>query len=126
MENTEELLLTVSKKQRRYRGEILHAPEHSSCMYVQIAPRDVGMFKFLLEAEDNLGYMSVVDRWKASLKVVFSPHQEKEMRAWLKAAAQTLRFREIWLTAKDKEYAKIKNKKLCQPKLELIVRHKQD
>ncbi len=124
MENACELRLVAPKKQRRYRGEILPAPERSTRLYVQIAPRDVGMFKFLLEAEDNLGYMSVVDRWQATLKVVFSPHQKKAMKLWLKAAAQTLRFREIWLT--DKECPKRENQKLNSLELKLIVRDKHD
>jgi len=91
------MLHLVPPKQRRFRfGRILPPPVSSTCMYVQIAPRDVAMFKFLLEAEDNLGYMSVVDRWSAALKVVFSPHQEREMRGWLKDAATKLDFKEIW------------------------------
>ena len=90
-------LSIVAPKKRRIRfGPVLPAPERSTCMYVQIAARDVAMFRFLLEAEDNLGYMSVVDRWSAALKVVFSPHQEKALRAWLKDAKTMLSFREIW------------------------------
>ncbi|MBQ4132700.1 MAG: DUF4911 domain-containing protein [Desulfovibrionaceae bacterium] len=97
MENAPELKLIAPKKRRMHFGRTLPPPENSACMYVQIAPHDVGMFRFLLEAEDNLGYMSVADRWSACLKVVFSPHQEKAMRAWLKAAAETIDFKEIWL-----------------------------
>ncbi len=91
------LRLVAPKKRGLRFGKVLPPPRCSACMYVRIAPHDVAMFKFLLEAEDNLGYMSVVDRWRAALKVVFSPHQEKEIRAWLKAARQALEFEEIWL-----------------------------
>ena len=92
----------IAPKKRRLRfGRVLPPPERSTCMYVQIAPRDVAMFRFLLEAEDNLGYMSVVDRWSAALKVIFSPHQEKELRAWLEDAKTRLSFKEIWPARKN-------------------------
>lgn len=95
MENRPVLNLVAPKKRRIHYGKALPPPPHSACIYVQLAPRDVGMFRFLLEAEDNLGYMSVVDRWSAALKVVFSPHQEQALRAWLAGISETLRFKEL-------------------------------
>ena len=64
----------------------------SERLYVQIDPARVHMFRFLLEAEDNLGYMTVVDRWRAVLQVTFAPGQEREMRACLAAIARTQPF----------------------------------
>ena len=89
--------ISVPKKRKPRLGPVLPPPEHSTCLYVQISPKDIAMFKFLLEAEDNLGYMSVVDRWSAALKVVYSPHQQKAMQAWLAHAAKAVQFKEIWL-----------------------------
>ena len=89
--------ISVPKKRKPRLGPVLPPPKHSTCLYVQISPKDIAMFKFLLEAEDNLGYMSVVDRWSAALKVVYSPHQQKAMQAWLASTAKALQFKEIWL-----------------------------
>lgn len=84
------------KKPRRGRKtKVLPPPGYSQCCYVRLDPKFVAMFKFLLEAEDNLGYVSVVDRWKAVLKVVFSPHQMAEMRTWLLGARGSLDFEVI-------------------------------
>ena len=58
----------------------LPAPEFSSCLYVRLHPADVAVFRYLLEAEDNLAYISTVDRWASVLRVVFSPHQNAALR----------------------------------------------
>lgn len=58
-------------------------PEWSDCLYLRLPREQVGLFRFLLEAEDNLAYMSVVDRYAAAVQVVFSPHQKKETAACL-------------------------------------------
>ncbi len=50
----------------------------SACTYIKIAPSQVGMFRFLLEAYDNLALFTVLDKFQAILKVFYSPHQEKE------------------------------------------------
>ena len=89
--------ISTQKKRKTRLGQVLPPPNYSACLYVQINPKDIAMFKFLLEAEDNLGYMSVVDRWSAALKVVYSPHQQKAIRAWLTDTAKALKFKEIWL-----------------------------
>lgn len=96
--------LDFKKPRRRRTTKILPPPQYSECCYVRLDPKYVAMFKFLLEAEDNLGYVSVVDRWKAVLKVVFSPHQMAEMGKWLLGASRSLDFevvdlREIWSKA---------------------------
>lgn len=70
----------------------LPAPQWSSLLYVRLAPEHIGMFRFLLEAQDNLGYATVVDKYAAVLKVVFSPHQEREMREFLAGMQQTIPF----------------------------------
>ncbi|WBF66705.1 DUF4911 domain-containing protein [Desulfovibrio subterraneus] len=70
----------------------LPAPRWSKMLYATLEPRYIGMFRFLLEAEDNLGYATVVDKYAAVLKIIFSPHQEREMRAFLAGMQQTIPF----------------------------------
>ncbi len=56
-----------------------HEPaSYSSSVYIKIAPSEVGMFRFLLEAYENLALFTVLDKFQAILKVFYSPHQEKE------------------------------------------------
>lgn len=64
----------------------------SKHLYMYIAPDKVGMFRFLLEAQDNLGYMSVVDRWRAALQITFAPGQEREVREYLAGLVESLPF----------------------------------
>lgn len=82
------------RKKRRARRfpPPLPAPRFSSCLYVRLAPRDVAMFRFLLEAEDNLAYMSTVDRWACVLRVTFSPHQEVAARRYLESMREKIDF----------------------------------
>ncbi|SBW09832.1 conserved hypothetical protein [uncultured delta proteobacterium] len=70
----------------------LPAPRFSACLYVRLDPRDVAMFRFLLEAEDNLAYMSTVDRWSSVLRVTFSPHQEGAVRRYLETVREKIAF----------------------------------
>ena len=79
------------KAKVRYRPP-LPPPVESGRIYLRLKAQDVGMFRFLLEAEDNLGYMSVLDRWQALLKVTFSPHQARQMRACLETMREMLDF----------------------------------
>lgn len=71
---------------------LLPAPKWSDRLYVRLPKHDIAMFRYLLEAQENLGYMSVVDCNAAVLKVVFSPHQEREMRNYLEIMRQTMEF----------------------------------
>lgn len=48
------------------------------------------MFRFLLEAYDNLALFTVLDKREALLKVVFSPHQERQARAALAGIGDVL------------------------------------
>lgn len=75
-----------------YQKGIKNSPQWSSCVYICIKASQVCMFRFLLEAEDNLGIMTVVDRWGAVLKVRFSPDQKKEVIASLQGMKQCIEF----------------------------------
>ncbi len=52
-------------------------------MYVRVARTDVAMLRFLLEAEDNLGYLTVVDRSQAVAKLVYAPGAEADIERFL-------------------------------------------
>lgn len=80
------------KRRPRRRGRALPAPRRSARLYVEIAPSLVHLFRFLLEAEDNLGIMTVADRWRAVLMVRFSPHQEGDMRLFLADMCRSIPF----------------------------------
>ncbi len=84
-----------SSRKRPRRGKILPTPRRSARLYVSIEPSRVGMFRFLLEAADNLALMSVVDRFGAVLQIRFSPHQEREVRGFLTGMRERLLFEEI-------------------------------
>ena len=84
--------LAAKKQKRRRPGKVFPPPERSARLYCEIDSSMVHMFRFLLEAEDNLGLMTVVDRWRAVLQVRFSPHQEKEIRAFLAGMQGTVPF----------------------------------
>lgn len=86
------------KRKIRYRPPLPPAKE-SGRIYIRMDSRDVAMFRFLLEAEDNLGYMTVLDRWRALLKVTFSPHQARQMRACLGTMRAMLDFEIIGRSA---------------------------
>ncbi len=54
--------------------------DNSECLYIKISPSQVGNFRFLIEAYDNLALFTVLDKYKAILKVFYSPHQAKEAK----------------------------------------------
>lgn len=92
----------MRKRKIRYRPP-LPAPAESGRIYLRIAPQNVAMFRFLLEAEDNLGYMSMLNRWEALLKVTYSPHQAGAIRACLSAMREMLTFEIITETLSQKK-----------------------
>lgn len=59
------------------------APERSGQLLVRVAPADVALFRFLLEAYENLALFTTLERRAALLKILFSPQQEKAVRAAL-------------------------------------------
>jgi hypothetical protein len=67
--------MSVSKKIRKP-GPALPPPRTSLRFLARLAPQDVAMFRFLLEAYDNLAYFTVLDAGEALLSVVCSPHQK--------------------------------------------------
>ena len=68
------------------------ALQYSRRIYVRLAPGQTHIFRFMLEAYDNLAYCSVVDRKVCILKVVCAPGQTAELAAALAQMRQSLDF----------------------------------
>ncbi len=88
----EGILQKAPKRRKRKSVKLwpLPAPKNSSVLYVQVLPKDVGMFRFLLEARDNLALFTVLDRHGAVLKVMYSPHQEKLVKEALQGMTEVI------------------------------------
>ncbi|MCL1939393.1 MAG: DUF4911 domain-containing protein [Desulfovibrionaceae bacterium] len=72
-------LIFPKNKRRSRKGRVLPPARRSARCYVYIDPSQVHLFRYFLEAEENLGIMTVVDRWRAALLVRFSPDQERRL-----------------------------------------------
>lgn len=88
--STPSLPCALHKRPPRKPCPALPPPVRSGRLLVRLAPTQTGMFRFLLEAYDNLAYFSVLHRQEALLKIVFSPHREQAVRAALAEIAQSL------------------------------------
>lgn len=69
---------------------VLPPATRSDALLVEIAPRSVGMFRFLLEGYDHLAGFTVLNRHTALLKVFFSPHQREEVTRMLEGVCRVL------------------------------------
>ncbi len=58
-------------------------PSWSGRLYLRLAPSDLALLKFILESEDNLAYLTVVDKFTALARLTYSPGQADEIRAFL-------------------------------------------
>jgi len=84
-------------KKIRKPGPALPPPRASLRLLVRLAPQDVAMFRFLLEAYDHLAYFTVLDVRETLLSVVYSPHQEDAVRLALEGIGECLPLRyESW------------------------------
>ena len=81
-----------SLRERRKPAPALPPPTRSASLLVRIAPEQTGMFRFLLEAYDHVAYFTVLENKTALLRVIFSPHRQREAREALQQMAQSLTF----------------------------------
>lgn len=77
-------------RKTRKPGPSLPPPAHSVSLLVRLSAKHTGMFRFLLEAYDNLAFFTVLEHKTALLRFIFSPHREREARAALDQIAQSL------------------------------------
>ena len=52
----------------------------SRVLYVEVPRNRIALYRFLLEGYDNLAIMSVVDRYRAVIKLRFTPGAERTLR----------------------------------------------
>ena len=79
-------------RDRRRPAPVLPPSAQSASLLVRIAPENTGMFRFLLEAYEHLAYFTVLENKTALLRIVFSPHRERDTREALAQMAQSLSF----------------------------------
>ena len=63
---------------------------HSRVLYAEIPRNCIARFRFLLEGYDNLAVMSVVDRFRAVVKLRFTPDAEQILRKLMEAEGARL------------------------------------
>ena len=73
------------------------APHTSERIYLRMAPADMALLKFNLEACDNLAYLSIVDKHAAVLQLVHAPGARREVREFLDSMRNEAVFEEITL-----------------------------
>lgn len=62
----------------------------SGRILVRVEPADVGMFRFLLEAYDNLALFTVLEPDTALLKIIFARESENQVKSALCDIKRTL------------------------------------
>ncbi len=82
------------KKLMNSREDLKSAPDllWSARLYLRLDPSQVHVFRFHLEAMDNLGIMSVVDRWKAVLLVRYAPGRKNDLMDFLNSLRSAVPF----------------------------------
>jgi len=61
-------------------------PERASrILYVEIPRQDIALYRFLLEGYDNLAIMSVIDRYRAVVRLRFLSAAEQTLRQLMAA-----------------------------------------
>lgn len=70
---------------RRHRGSLRRSPvaTRAARLYLYLPPEMTGMFRFLLEAHDNLALFTVLDPRRAAIRLSFPPDREADVRAAL-------------------------------------------
>ncbi|CAK7021937.1 MAG: hypothetical protein DESF_00907 [Desulfovibrio sp.] len=82
-------------RKRRRTAPALPPPEYSGRLLVRLAPQHTALFRFLLEAYDHTAYFTVIEPKTALLKIIFSPHLEKETRLLLAEMSASLPFEQL-------------------------------
>lgn len=77
----------------RRSGTVSLPPAHrSASLLIRIAPGDTGLFRYLLEARDNLAFFTVLAPGEALLRLIFSPHQKEQVLEALAAMQHLISF----------------------------------
>ncbi|WP_027177747.1 DUF4911 domain-containing protein [Maridesulfovibrio bastinii] len=74
----------MPRKRRKPRPKpLLPAPKNSDRLYIQVKPSDIAMFRFMLEAVDNIAIFTVADKIRGILLLRYSRHQQRELLEFL-------------------------------------------
>lgn len=77
----------------RYREPKKLPQATQSCvLYLQLPSKQMAMFRFLLEAYDNVAMFTVLEPKQTLLKLIFSPHDEKYVHEILNSMAKKIDF----------------------------------
>ena len=79
-----------SLRRRRDRSAVLPPARESAALYLRLPAERTALFRFLLEAYENVAYFTVLDRREALIKVVFSPHMREQAEAALADIARSV------------------------------------
>lgn len=73
------------QRRGRSRRETVPAPPslESRVLYAEVPRSRIALYRFLLEGYDNLAIMSVVDRYRAVIKLRFTPDAQATLRELL-------------------------------------------
>lgn len=73
------------QRPRKSRPELVPAPPslESQVVYAEVPRSEIALYRFLLEGYDNLAIMSVVDRYRAVIKLRFTPDAQRTLRELL-------------------------------------------
>ena len=81
----------------RYREpKRLPQASRSSVLYLQLAPSHMAMFRFLLEAYDNVAMFTVLEPKQTLLKLLYSPHDENYVHEILASMQDKVPFNVLW------------------------------
>lgn len=79
-----------SLRRRRDRSAVLPPARESPALYLRLPAERTALFRFLLEAYENVAYFTVLDRREALIKVIFSPHMRAQAEAALADIARSV------------------------------------
>lgn len=68
---------------------IISPPDH---IYARIAPKDIAMFRYLLEASENLAQFSIIEKKAALLKIFFPKNNYHLLQKRLSEISQNIVF----------------------------------
>lgn len=77
-------------RHRRNRSCARPPAAHSAALYLRLPAPQTALFRFLLEAWENVAYFTVLDRREALIKVIFSPHMREETECALERIARDI------------------------------------
>ena len=74
---------------------------YSKRLYLQVDRKYIALFKFFLEGYDNLAYLTVVDKKKAVLQLVFSYEFEELVYDFIKNLSQEITVKIVYELCKN-------------------------